>query len=218
MVAILSGRRDDHIELIERLLDAPTAELGGKPRRFGVDGDSWYKVGDAQQLPDVFPAVRRLLTDKASEADNLLVAGLAKQLEAVVGRPLPLAGIDLDEFTYDSLKGCLISFWESAPLRRRALLTCRGCARVFDFTSGAGMVTDEAMLEVLGAAGTGVSRTAGKQQRLQPDLVFAKIRSPEQAGVPPYVLEQLREGSARRWRCKECDRVQRYPGSFFLSA
>lgn len=220
LLASMNTRREDHRELCERLLDAPTSRLGRKPRRFAADSRTQCTFGkadvfqlDQAESPDLISAVSRILDGAASQDDHLLVVAVAHQVSGVQITP---EGLELEVFNYDNQPGCLICVWEDKPLKSEAHLVCKNCNQVFDFTAGACMVTDEAVEQAFLSAGGSVFKHHSRTEHPDPDLVFTEMEAPEHRGIPPYVLQSLRAGKYRRWRCKECEHVQGYPGSFFL--
>jgi hypothetical protein len=211
----MNAARADGDELCERLLDSPTSELGGKPRRFAIDSKTWYKCGRADPALDLLPAVGRIVAGSSTQADYVLVLSLVKKAERLWNLSVEPDDLDLSTFDYDNQPGCLICIWDKGPLRREASLTCRGCGKVFDFAAGAGMVPVEAVMETFRSAGGKVTIPVSRVERPDPDLVSENVAR-EYRGVSPLVIAALKDGKYRRWTHEQCKRIQGYPGSFFL--
>jgi hypothetical protein len=218
MLAIMETPRDDGNELCERLLDMPTSELDGSPRRFGTDNRTWYKFLEATPNLGLLPAIRRVCDDTPSFEDCMLVHSYDKKLEEWCGASRGQGKLDSDHdvFVYDNQSGCVVCLWQDARIQHDTRLVCRGCDQVFDFALGADMATMQGIHDMFLSRGHNVVVHPSKIEFPDPDLVCAKPDDPIRRDAPSYVIEALRSGRHRRWYCIQCRHVQGYPATFFL--
>lgn len=202
LVVLMDGDRPDGNELCEWLLDQPNPGLAGKPLRWAVDNRTQYKFMGGARGGELLAGCTRFVAGEQVTADYQILGMVYMNLLYGGHYIAPLANIRIDTFEFDHQPGCYAWLWDSAPVELSAAVACRGCRTVYDFSSRAGMMPGNALPE--GGAH-------------EPDMLMESVGA-EFRGIPPAVLQHLREGKRRRWWCEKCQREQGYPGSLIQAA
>lgn len=214
LLVLVESEVSDRADLLERILDQSDTIVHGAPMRLATGDCTVTGVLTRDEIVRFWTIATPF--NAINEAEAGALAYLLCHRVFGISADHSANPISWNTFDLGGIPGCYLAVWSTGAFRPSSHLRCSHCSANYDAMHNSQIVTLEEVRQFFRNTGADVIRTTASANAqgsigVEPDLVMPG--RPRQESLRRVVLT-LRTGAARRWRCKSCDTVHGYPGTF----